>query len=180
MNRRWIAASAVLLSACGAMGCWSAPAAPPPAPLPAPAPVPAPEPPAPPAPATLTTVRVCLVREARMERVEAEVDPATGDTTVAGRTFLQAYPVTSEYASQARWYWDNVPITFDGRRYIKLGLPRVLEPSEVEPIGSYAGIAVFAEPRRQLGPADRLYVPVSPGCTFQAYEIGERGSAVRG
>lgn len=175
MKRTWIAAACVL----AASACGPRTPVPPPAP-PAqrePAAVPAPPPP-PPNLVINGHITACVVRNGRMEMVPIQYDPATGDTTVNGRPFREAYPVTAEYASVARWYADNEPITVNRSRYIKYGLPRVLGPTDVVPAGSYQGVTLFAEPAEPPARGTRVdvyYLPVTPDCQFQPYQGGHGG-----
>ncbi|HEX6747246.1 MAG TPA: hypothetical protein VF092_08085 [Longimicrobium sp.] len=125
-------------------------------------------------------LHVCLVRDGEMKQVEAEYNPATGDTTVAGRLFREVYPVTGEYASATRWYAGNEPVTFAGGRYVKEGLTRVLNVGDVVPVGTYNGVTVFAEESDRRERPEALYFPVSPACLFQPYIPAERGYPVRG
>jgi hypothetical protein len=157
------------------LGCRSASAAPPPAPVPAPAPPPAPPPQS---PIIGDEIRICVVKDGRMSMVEGTFNPATGDTTVDGRLFHEAYPVTAAYLTQAQWYWDDKSIIFDNIRYLKYGLPRSFSSTDVVPIGSYEGVPVFAD-RTAVRPVEVVYLPVTPECTFQPYQVGEIG-AVRG
>jgi len=149
---------------------------------PPPAEVPPPPmmPPPPPPEVTMQQLAVCVVQGGQISNVEGQYNPATGDTTVNGRRLGEAYPAGAEYASSATWFIDSEPVTFGGRRYVKYGLPRVLGATEVANVGSYQGVAVFAE-----GTADRMrpeviYLPVRPGCEFQPYQVEVKAGAVRG
>ncbi|HEX8693767.1 MAG TPA: hypothetical protein VF746_15200, partial [Longimicrobium sp.] len=121
------------------------PPPPPPAVVPPPPPPPAVIPPPPPPPPTVQTIRVCVIDNNALTEVEVQYDPATGDTTVAGQRFSERFPVTGAYAANATWFINNEPITFNGRQYAKYGLPRVLGVTEVNRIGEYQGVGVFAE-----------------------------------
>jgi len=144
----------------------------------------APPPPAPELPPGVndeaeTRLLVCVVQGGRITTVAMKYDPATGDSTIGGRTFAEAYPPTAEHAATAPWYVAYEPIEFQGHRYLEYGLPRVLSAHDLAPAGSYRGVAVFVEPGDRL-PYTVLYLPVSPDCLFQPYYPPEVGGAVRG
>ncbi|HEU4880757.1 MAG TPA: hypothetical protein VFT45_00890, partial [Longimicrobium sp.] len=111
--------------------------------------------------------------------VQAQYTAATRDTTVEGRPFAQAYPATApSYAGGAGWYIQGGPITLDGRRFVKYGLPRVLGVNEVTRTGEYEGVPLFAEPG--MARPDVVYVAVRPGCEFQPYQTEVKAGSVRG
>jgi len=166
MLLRWIAITAVLVAPAAAGGCRGAPPA---APVPqAPPPVPPPPPPAPPLGPGGDPINLCLVQDGRI--TENVTDPSS----------YRAPEVPAEYASRTTWYVANEPVTFNGKRYYKYGLPRVLGPRDVVHVGSYRGVAVFAEPDANPGHPEVVFLPVNPACEFQPYQIGEVGGAVRG
>jgi len=90
-----------------------------------------------------------------------------------------AYPTTGAYAANATWFINNEPITFNNRRYVKYGLPRVLGVSEVTRGGDYQGVGVFTE-AGATGAPEVIYLPVRPGCEFQPYQLEQKTGAVRG
>ncbi len=140
--------------------------------------VPPPSPPSPPAP-TAETINVCVVENGSLRGVPAQYASATGDTTVAGRAFAQAYPATEPpYAAGAAWFIQGDGITVDGRRYVKYGLPRVLGMHEVTRSAEHQGVPVFTE--GGAARADVVYVPVRPGCEFQPYQTEVKSRSVRG
>lgn len=77
-------------------------------------------------------------------------------------------PPDAPNAAAAEWYVANESIRFDGRRYLKFGLPRTLAPGDVTRVGSLDGVGLYAE-TGESGPAEVLYVPVAPGLEFQPY-----------
>lgn len=152
--------------------------APPPPPPPAFVPPPA-LPPPPPAAPMATAIDVCVVENGALRNVQAQYTSATGDTTVAGRPFGQAYPATGpSYAGGAAWYIQGDAITLGGRRFVKFGLPRVVGVGEVTRSGEYQGVPVFAE--AGMARPDVVYVAVRPGCEFQPYQTEVKAGAVRG
>jgi opacity protein-like surface antigen len=158
-----------------------------PAPLPVPPPPPPPAfvqppalPPPPPPPAPMpTTINVCVVENGALRNVQAQYSSATGDTTVAGRPFGQAYPATApSYAAGATWFIQGDQITVGGRRFVKFGLPRVVGVNELARSGEYQGVPVFAE--TGMARPDVVYVAVRPGCEFQPYQTEAKAGGVRG
>jgi hypothetical protein len=156
-----------------------------PAPLPVPPPPPPPPPPPaalpppPPPPVVARTIDVCVVENGALRNVQAQYTASTGDTTVGGRPFGEAYPATApSYAAGATWYVQGDQITVDGRRFVKFGLPRVVGVGQVARSGEYQGVPLFAEPG--MARPDVLYVPLRPGCEFQPYQTEVKSGAVRG
>lgn len=122
---------------------------------------------------------VCVVQEGDLQLVRARYDTRTGDTLVDGRPFASVYPDTAGYAGAAEWYVDNEPLTFNGRRHVRYGLPRVLGTFELTRVGEYRGVPLFAEKGAEHT-SDIKYVPVRPGCEFQPYDGHANVGAVRG
>ncbi len=141
-------------------------APPPPVPV-APAPPPPPPPPAPPA---TRAISVCVVEGQMLRNVEATYHPTSGDTTIAGRRFSEAYPAMAPtYVAGSTWFVNNDPIMYNGRRYVKFGLPRVIGVNDVMNSGAYQGTNVFVE-IGTTGTPTVIYLPVRPGCEFQPYQ----------
>jgi hypothetical protein len=126
-------------------------------------------------------IRVCVVEGMVLRQVAARVDPATGDTTVRGVPFAEAHPATAPtYAASATWFINDEPIEIAGRRYVKYGLPRNegiifglqgdVEGVPTRHRGEFQGTPLFIEPGADW-PARTIYVPVRPGCSFQAYGL---------
>jgi hypothetical protein len=118
-------------------------------------------------------ISVCVLQSGQLTNVTAQYNPATGDTTGVPQ-------VTEGYAANATWYINNEPVTFNGRRYVKYGLPRVLGVTEVSNVGTYQGVPVFAETGGNQQRPDVLYIPVRTGCEFQPYQVEVKAGAVRG
>jgi len=131
------------------------PPPPPPEPLPPPPPPPEPAPPmAAPEPAP-----VC-----RVEGGQVVTTPGQGE---AG-------------AGMASWFVNGEPVTFNGRRYVKYGLPRVLGATDVVSVGTYQGVAVFAEPSADRMRPEVIYIAPGSACEFQPYQVEVKAGAVRG
>ncbi|HEX6372847.1 MAG TPA: hypothetical protein VF006_28250 [Longimicrobium sp.] len=72
------------------------------------------------------------------------------------------------YAADAPWFVQNTPITFEGWRYVRYGLPRRFEPGALARLGSLGRIAVYARAGDTRAP-EVLMVPVRPG-ELQVYQ----------
>jgi hypothetical protein len=153
------------------------PLVPPPPPPPPPV-APPPPPPPPPVVTVNRDVRVCVVENGALREIPVQYNTQTGDTTVNGRRFSEVYPSTG-YAAGVTWFINNEPITVNGRRYVKYGLPRVLGVNEVARTADFQGVPVFAE-AGATGATEVLYVPVRPGCEFQPYQLDVKVGGVRG
>ena len=147
---------------------------PPPAPiLPPPPPVVVDQTPPPPPPVVNNDrdIRVCVVEGGMLREVTATYNTQRADTMYQGRRFNEAFPATTGYAGGATWYINTEPITINGRRYVKYGLPRVLAPGDVVRDGEMLGVPVFAELPVPRSVIEVIYLPVKPTCEFQPYEI---------
>jgi hypothetical protein len=142
-----------------------------PTPLPTPRPIPSP-----PAPAPRRAIEVCGVRGGELARVPAELDPATGDTTVNGVAFRDAFPA-SETAGEAAWLRGGEPVVIGRQRFVPFGPPRVIDPAQLARVGEFRGIAMFGVPGARL---DVVYVPVRQGCEFQPYQVESKVGPIRG
>jgi hypothetical protein len=145
---------------------------------PPPAPV-MPPPPPPPMVAAPTDVSYCVVQDGRLSSVTVQYDAASGDTTYNGQPLRQAFPATG-YAAGQTWFVDNAPVTFNGRRYVKYGLPRILGTSDVNGAGTVQGVSVFTEPSADARRPEVIYLPTQPGCEFQPYQVETKAGSVRG
>lgn len=113
------------------------------------------------------TISICVLDDGALRNVQAQYNPATGDTLMNGRSFRQAYPNDARYAAGAPWYVANEPITYQQRRYVKYGLPRILGVSDLSPLEPYRGVQLFSE--AGVRTPDIIYVPVRSGCEFQPF-----------
>lgn len=100
-----------------------------------------------------------------MENVEI----VPSDSSYQGRPISEAFPTDSTYALNASWYRNKEPIVVSGRVYVKYGLPRVIGATEVVSVAAFRGVPVFAEPTADRQHPEVIYIPVQPGCEFQAY-----------
>jgi hypothetical protein len=120
----------------------------------------------------MTDVTVCTVQNGQLSNVTAQYNSATGDTT--------GLPAVEPNAQSATWFINNEPVTINGHRYVKYGLPRVLGASDVNSAGTYEGVSIFAEPSANAAAPEVIYVPVGSRCEFQPYQIERKAGAVRG
>jgi hypothetical protein len=74
----------------------------------------------------------------------------------------------SHVAMSEAWYEYHEPIVFMGHRYIKYGLPRMLQSGDVTRLGSYRRVGVYVE-TGVTGFLEVIYVPVTP-TEFQPYQ----------
>ena len=82
------------------------------------------------------------------------------------------HPDQAPYATGASraWFRNNDPITHDGRRYVKYGLPRVFGIDEVEVIGEHDGLAITSGGADADPSSASLLVLSEPAsCGFQPY-----------
>jgi hypothetical protein len=131
-----------------------------------------PPPPPPPAPPD-RPITVCVVVNGVPQYVEAFVRPQEGDTVVVTpqgirRPLRAAHPVPPT-ASGRDWFVRDEPIFLDRQEYVRLGVPRVLTAEEINRIGEYQGVPLYA-PRDGTRPPNVFYVPIQDGCIFQPYQ----------
>ena len=148
-------------------------------PLPPPPPPPPPPPTIVPVSPRLQDVSYCVVQNGQLGSVTVQYNPATGDTTYNGQP-VGGYPAIAGYASGETWFINNEPVSFNGRRYVRYGLPRRLGTGDVKTVGTVHGVSVFAEPGADARRPEVIYVPTRPGCEFQPYQTEINAGAVRG
>lgn len=73
------------------------------------------------------------------------------------------------YPTGEGWYVNDEPITFDGMRYVKYGLPRALPEDEMARFGSLGRVTFYVEVGAG-GHTEVLYAAVAPG-RFQPYQM---------
>lgn len=76
--------------------------------------------------------------------------------------------VAPVYAEGLTWYQEHQPLQVEGHRYVKYGIPRPLEPSQLEPFSWHGPVQIFVE-RGRVSRPDIIYVPASAD-TYQPYE----------
>lgn len=88
---------------------------------------------------------------------------------VKGPPLALPLPADAAVVAGLRWYEHNEPITVEGHRLVKYGLPRPLGEGEVRRIGSIAGVGVYRE-TGTTGTPEVVYLPVSRDGIFQPYQ----------
>jgi hypothetical protein len=71
------------------------------------------------------------------------------------------------YAGREPWIAGGTPIQHAGRRFIKTGGERRVPMNLLRRVGDHQGALLFASPEESSPEA--VYVPLRPGCVFQAY-----------
>jgi hypothetical protein len=61
----------------------------------------------------------------------------------------------------------GAPVTHAGRRYVRTGGERRVPINLLRRVGDHQGVPLFASPDEPTPEA--VYVPLRPGCVFQAY-----------
>lgn len=93
-------------------------------------------------------------------------------------TTVSAPADSTVYAGTQRWFANDEPITFGGRRWVKFGMSRALTQSETERVGQFRGVSVFRSTADSA--AQVIYVAVRAGCDFQPYRREVEVHGVRG
>lgn len=169
-----LAAASALIVLAGA--CTRNP--PPRPPAPAPAPPPARSAAAPSAAdryATLPDTTVCVVdrtsdrglRDLAAKKSEGKVVLLV-DNQIKPLEEVHPVNVLAGYAGAETWFTRGQPITFMRRQYMKYGGERRVPSTMVKRVGDNQGVPLFAAPTDPATPP-AVYVPVRPGCIFQAY-----------
>lgn len=117
------------------------------------------------------SLRVCVLVGDTLREVPATTDEATGDTLVGGKRFREAYPAGKGYAESAPWYSARSWIDIGKRRHEKIGQARLVPPELLVPAGHHRGVPLFVAAGSDVTVPRFYYVPVRPGCVFQAYEV---------
>lgn len=126
-------------------------------------------------------IRTCVMEDGMPREVTVQYNTVTGDTIMNERPLAEAYPLTAAFAAEAPWFVDHLPIAVDGYTYVHYALPRILSPGEIVPLGrSYQGVPLYGEPGEQRVPPSVIFVPLRPGCEFQAYQWDLVSAGVRG
>jgi hypothetical protein len=126
-------------------------------------------------------ISLCAVRDGRLLAVPGVVDGASGDTLVEGRPVAEVLPADQPpYAGKTTWYAKYEPVIYDGRRFLTEGYqPRRLASGEIEPVGEWRGVPLFAEAGAGRKGISVLYILLSPDCMFQPYPYMNETGSVR-
>ena len=104
-----------------------------------------------------------------LRNVEATYHPTSGDTTIAGRRFSEAYPAMAPtYVAGSTWFVNNDPIMYNGRRYVSSAAAGDRGQRRDE-LGGYQGTNVFVD-MGTTGTPTVIYLLVWLGCEFQPYQ----------
>lgn len=130
------------------------------------------------------TIRVCVVQGTQVTEIDAIRSLTRGDTMVMvggeRRSFASVHPASAPgYAAGSGWYINNEAITVANRRYVRYGLPQVIAGNRLSHAGDFGGVVVFTE-TGSATPHAVLYMPLRPGCEFQAYQLQTAVGGVRG
>jgi hypothetical protein len=142
------------------------------------APMPAPPPPASAAEryAALPDTAVCVVDRTTRRGLRSLAGKVEADgqvvVLVAGRIqkleTLHPVGVPAGYAARESWVVAGEPINVQDRRYEKVGPERLIGMEQVQRTAEYRAIPLFTDPN-DASPPKALYLPLRPGCVFQAY-----------
>lgn len=128
-------------------------------------------------------ITICVYSDGKLREVPMKYVVETGDSLIGERRFSQVHPTTTPpYAAGAEWFVRKEPIVVGSGEHARkspYGLGRVLGISEIEQVGEWRGVPVFAE-AGATGTPDAVYLLVRPGCEFQPYRTESVVSAVRG
>jgi hypothetical protein len=138
-------------------------------------------PPPPPAPIVREEreITVCVVAEGTPRRVEARIRLPEGDTVLVTaqeirRPLRAVHPVPPITATGREWFERDEHVFLDGRRYQRTGGAVDIEPGTIARVGEHQGVPLFVA-RGAPAPPPTLYVPVRDGCSFQSYQLQDRG-----
>ena len=125
------------------------------------------------------SVTVCAIQGGQVRLATVPVDPATGDTMLAGQGFDVVFPVIpGPYATDQEWFVGRRPILFQERAYTWNGPTLVLSPDMLKRVGEYRGVPLYTE-AESTGEPGIVMVALRPGCELQPY-YHFTGGPVRG
>jgi hypothetical protein len=96
------------------------------------------------------------------------------DIRTAVRDTAPGLPPAWNYAEHAEWFVNSEPFGFEGRRYLKFAVPRMLPRDRLTRIATLHGIPIYAEAGSRGAP-EILHVRVNPRGEFQSYSSERRG-----
>ena len=117
----------------------------------------------PPVPPEGTAVTLCLATgESVGVLVTQAGDTLVGPAWISIRDLPPGLGFEGGYAEGAEWFAAGDPVRFDDRDYVAEGDPARLDCGEIERVGHYRGVPLFAVRARAPTP-EVLYIPVRPG-----------------
>lgn len=129
-----------------------------------------------------SSICVASTNAPRLRYIAVHYLPGSPDpvVTATGRRFYEQYPLTSPpYVAAAQFFVDNNPIIVQQRRWVKFGLPRMIEIEDLQYRADYRQHAVFVAAGSGTA-TDVIYLPVRQGCLFQPYQYEVKVGGVRG
>lgn len=126
--------------------------------------------------AALADTLVCVVdrtADTGLRELPAKKDADGAVVLLSGgqiRPLDSVHPVSlvAGYAGRERWLAAGEPIDFRGDRFVQVQEERRVAAELLGQVGEHRGIPLFADPGDEP-PPEALYVPMRPGCIFQAY-----------
>jgi hypothetical protein len=120
-------------------------------------------------------VQQCLIENGVLKSITTDYDPSTGNYSInvngSKRPFDEVYPrLSKDYAGSESWFKNNAPVVVGDNSYVKYGLPRILQTTDVDKQSVYKGIGVYVE-RGITGTPEVIYIPTMRGCEFQPYQL---------
>lgn len=116
---------------------------------------------------------LCVMTEHGIQVLEAQLDTATGDTLVQGRSYRELHQTGSPpYTEHGQTFRADRAVVVRGSRLVANRPEQVLTPMQVGYLERYTevgGVPVFTE-RGHVTPPTVIYVPVRPGCVFQSFQ----------
>jgi hypothetical protein len=119
-------------------------------------------------------LHICIIKDGVPAVVEASFYSTSSDTlvTVGGkpRKFSVEYPLDAQYASHwsHKWFAAKEIITFSGKKYAPSGPTRILASDQIQKVGTYDSVSIFAETGSTETPYV-IFLPVNVGCVYQPY-----------
>lgn len=120
-------------------------------------------------------INECIIDGGVLKKIEIDYNSVDGERTImvngVKKKFHDVYPPEGkEYAAKNKWYINNDPVSFKGKKFIKYGLPRILATDEIIRAGDIGNVGIYTEASVVVEEAEVIYIPVRAGCEFQPYQ----------
>jgi hypothetical protein len=130
----------------------------------------------PPGYSSFADTTVCVVdraAETGLRALAAKRDPEgrlllSADGEVRPLESVHPVSLIAGYGGAEPWFSAGEAIPFRGDRFVKVESERSIPRDLLSRVGEHQGILLFADPGDEP-PPEAIYVPVRPGCIFQAY-----------